>query len=164
MQAGGQGQRLMTLVRPALEYASRVWDPHHATLISDLEAVQRRAARFVSNDYRSRSPGCVTAMLDRLKWETLQERRSKQRLMMCYKIRNQLVDLDLSQFYTPGDSRTRSGHRIRKHRTTRDVYHFSFGPRSVHDWNALPEDITTAQSMEDFRARLHQMLWNTMDI
>ncbi|MEW8546320.1 MAG: reverse transcriptase family protein, partial [Candidatus Thiodiazotropha sp.] len=39
-----------TLVRPQLEYASAVWDPHTKERISQIEQVQRRAARWtVSN-------------------------------------------------------------------------------------------------------------------
>ena len=36
-----------TLVRPSLEYCAATWDPHNADQIYHLEAVQRRAARFV---------------------------------------------------------------------------------------------------------------------
>ena len=35
-------------MRPLLEYACSVWDPYTEENISRLEAVQRRAARFVS--------------------------------------------------------------------------------------------------------------------
>ena len=41
-------------VRPILEYASTVWDPHTKELTTQLEMVQRRAARFVTADYRRR--------------------------------------------------------------------------------------------------------------
>jgi hypothetical protein len=36
-----------SLVRPTLEYASAVWDPHYQTDIKKLEMVQRRAVRYV---------------------------------------------------------------------------------------------------------------------
>jgi hypothetical protein len=36
-----------TLVRPVLEYASSVWDPHQITTTRDIEQVQRRAARVL---------------------------------------------------------------------------------------------------------------------
>ena len=39
------------LVRPVLEYASCVWDPHTAKEKEKIEKVQRRAARFVTNNY-----------------------------------------------------------------------------------------------------------------
>ena len=41
-----------SLVRPRLEYASTVWDPPTKSNINALEMVQRRAARFVSGNYR----------------------------------------------------------------------------------------------------------------
>ena len=41
----------LTLVRPSMEYAAAVWDPYHHNDILQLEKVQRRAARWVLNDY-----------------------------------------------------------------------------------------------------------------
>ena len=42
-----------SLVRPLLEYASCVWDPSGEGLKHELEMVQRRAARFVLDDYNN---------------------------------------------------------------------------------------------------------------
>ena len=39
------------LVRPVLEYASPVWDPHGIVVQEELEKVQNRAARFVTGNY-----------------------------------------------------------------------------------------------------------------
>ena len=59
----------LTMVRPQLEYASDVWDPHQVGDIMKLEKAQRRAACWVLSDY-SRF-GTVTLMLDQLSWPTL---------------------------------------------------------------------------------------------
>ena len=40
-----------TLVRPQLEYAAAVWDPHTKGKTSQVEKVQRRTARWVSSNY-----------------------------------------------------------------------------------------------------------------
>jgi hypothetical protein len=77
-----------TLVRPRLEYGACAWDPHNKNLIHDLEMVQRRAARYVTGNYSraSREPGSMTAILEQLKWQSLEERRQHQRLVMLFKI------------------------------------------------------------------------------
>ena len=54
----------LTLVHPIMEYAASVWDPHHLNDIQALEKVQRRAARWVMNDYSWYSS--VSAMLHSL--------------------------------------------------------------------------------------------------
>lgn len=59
------------LVRPALEYASVVWDPCETGLINMLERVQRRAARFILSRY-SRTHS-VTEMLQLLNLPSLAE-------------------------------------------------------------------------------------------
>ena len=51
-----------TLIRPILEYACTIRDPHTKQNISRLESVQRRSARFVMNNYAQTSS--VTSMLD----------------------------------------------------------------------------------------------------
>ena len=56
------------MVRPVLDYASTVWDPHQKGDIKILEQVQRRAARYVYNDCTTRTPGCVTAMVKDIGW------------------------------------------------------------------------------------------------
>ena len=53
-----------TFVRPQLGYASTVWYPHITTDINKVEAVQRRAARWATRDYRYTSS--LTAMLKEL--------------------------------------------------------------------------------------------------
>ena len=47
--------------------------------IKSIEQVQKRAARFVHNNYTDRTPGCVTNMVKSLKWENLEDRRKSAR-------------------------------------------------------------------------------------
>jgi hypothetical protein len=78
------------LVRPHLEFACAVWDPHTACDIQRLEAVQRRAARFVTNNHR-RTEGTVTNILKDLQWPSLEQRRKYNRLAIMYKIQNDQI-------------------------------------------------------------------------
>ena len=40
-----------TLVKPQVEYASSVWSPYTKENINKIEMLQRRAARWVTNDF-----------------------------------------------------------------------------------------------------------------
>ena len=70
-----------SLVRPSLEYCAAVWDPYTNDLIYKLEAVQRRAASFVKNNYDRQSS--VTTMLKDLEWSTVADRRKITSLRDC---------------------------------------------------------------------------------
>ena len=145
-----------TLVRPVVEYASAVWDPYTKNQISQLESVQRRAARFVYNNFQNRDPGAVTAMLSDLGWETLEQRRAKIRAVMMYKIVYNLVDIPAENLLIPADSRTRSssntGYKVIYTRS--DLYKYSFFPRTILTWNLLPLGLRQSTSVEQFRASL----------
>jgi len=64
-----------TFVRPQLEYAAAVWLPSLNKDITQLEKINCRAARFVCNNYHR--TGSVTAMMEQLGWEKLEDRRNK---------------------------------------------------------------------------------------
>jgi len=78
-----------SLVCPNLEYASSAWDPNNMSNIQQLEAVQRRAAHFVSGGYHTTSS--VSHMISTIGWKSLQHRRQLSKLVMLYRITNQLV-------------------------------------------------------------------------
>ncbi|KAK3084209.1 hypothetical protein FSP39_010113 [Pinctada imbricata] len=78
---------------------------------------------------------------------------------MCYKINHQLIDINPGGYYTSGDSRTRGGRNLRRIRAQKDTYHHSFFPKSIRDWNSIPEEVKSATSLEDFKARLSDIPW-----
>ena len=143
-----------TIVRPSVEYASTVWDPTKQAKIKAIEQVQKRAARFVNNNYTDRTPGCVTKMVTSLKWESLEDRRKQNRLCMLFKIQHDLIDIDRHQYLTPNDSRTRGKNRFFQERATTDAFGQSFFPRTIRDWNQLPTSATSADTVDGFRAAL----------
>ena len=88
-----------TLVRPILEYANIAWDPHQQYLIDDIEMVQRRAARWVKQDYRLTSS--VSDMLNDLQWTTLYEcRKYCIFINFCIKIHQTSVSQNIT-YHTP---------------------------------------------------------------
>ena len=67
------------LVRPKLEYATPIWNPHTSSQINRLERIQHYAARFVANDHR-RTTSTTTLVLT-LNWQTLERRRTIKQAM-----------------------------------------------------------------------------------
>ena len=151
-----KAQAYKSLVRPLLEFSSTVWDPHTDHLINKIEMVQRRAARFTLN--QCRRTDSVTAMLDKLSWPTLAQRRQHARLQMFYKIHFDHVAIDPSlhlsskHLTTPARSDNSHAYHIPFSRTN---YHkFSFFPRTTREWNHLPEDVVTSSSPDAFKEAL----------
>ena len=144
-----------TLVRPHLEYACTVWDPYTQQDIKQIEAVQRRAARYVLN--RNHATSSVGAMLEQLGWPTLQQRRKQSRLQMMYKITNDLVAIKKDSYMKPITRQTRrttsSQGYIIPH-SSADYHLFSFFPRTLREWMDLPPDVASAPSLEAFKERV----------
>ena len=141
-----------TLVRPILEYCSTVWSPYQQTLTHQIEAVQRRAARWVKRNYQQTAS--VSDMLQQLGWRTLEQRRIDSRLSLCYKIVNNLVAIPFEEYFTRNHRNTRSSHSLalRPISTTTDYYKFSYFPRTITHWNALSPDIPSLPTLEKFNA------------
>ena len=78
-----------SLVRPQLEYASAVWDPHTKVRISQIKQVQRRAARLTASNFDRQSS--VTEMVKQLGWRSLEQRRADARLCLFYKVIHGLI-------------------------------------------------------------------------
>ena len=148
-------QAYRTYVRPTLEYASSVWDSSIKDQVTQIEKVQRRAARFTKADYHPKHS--VTKMLNDLQWQTLQERRAHSKVIMLYRIVHYLVAIPASPPYLllPSSDTTR-GHQFqfRQQHCRIQAYQHSFFPSVVCVWNALPASVVSAQSLEVFRSRL----------
>ncbi len=141
-----------TLVRPKLEYASTVWDPYTQKSIRDVEMVQRRAARWVTGRYHNTSS--VTEMLNTLGWASLETRRRQARLIMMYKIIHDLVAIHHNLTPMTRSSRNYNSHSFIQLQTYNMAQRCSYFPRTVIEWNALPEGVVSAPSLETFKARL----------
>ena len=138
-----------------LEYASASWDPHYKKDISTLERVQRKAARFCLQNFNKTAS--VTDTLSDLKWDTLETRRKKNRLTLMYKLSHNLVDITIEEhLILNSEKRTRNSHafKYRMPKVSKDVFKFSFFPRSITEWNLLPADLVNCKSLSDFKLNL----------
>lgn len=140
------------LVRPKLEYCSTIWDPYQKQQITQIEKVQRRAARFTCNRFHNTSS--VSDMFTHLNWYPLQVRRLKYRLVFFHKIIHQIVAVPASNLLILADSRTRHSNPFSyKHiQTSKDCYKYSFFPHTITQWNKLPIQATSVNTVEGFKA------------
>ena len=143
----------ISLIRPALEYSCSVWHPHKKSNKDKIEKVQRRAARFVSNNFRRKAS--VSEMLHDLGWQSLDGRRQDQRLVLFYKIINGLASVETEDILTPADSRTRKNHSFKHLQANCDSYRYSFFPATISSWNNLPFGIEKVDSVEGFKLKLY---------
>ena len=141
------------LVRPTLEYASSVWSPGPKTLSDTIERVQRRAARYVCNNYERTAS--VSEMLESLKWDTLEERRLKNRASMFFKILHSLVAIPRTQLLPTG--RETRGNSNKFHQLpTSQAYHINtFFPSAIKIWNSLPSTLSSITDLDTFKEHLN---------
>lgn len=165
----------IALVRPLLEYGSVVWDPYLRKDIDTLERTQRTAARFITGDYRSNTPGSVQKLLHKLDLPTLQQRRQQLRLAFFYKVVEGLVPaLPTEKFLVP----QKTGRLVRSTSRRNPDFNFtnpienytrnndkcyniqhcrteqlknSFFVRTAVDWNHLDNTAVHADSVDSFR-------------
>ena len=88
----------LAVVRSVLEYGA-IWDPSTKKDIDQLKRVQRCAVRFITKDYNSPSPGCMTCLTRNLNLPLLKERRKQQRHCFFYKVDEGLIPALPSEYF-----------------------------------------------------------------
>ena len=146
----------LTTVRSSLEYASTIWDPHQQGQKQLLEATQRKAARWIQNDFSRTSS--VSSMMVNLGLEPLEEGRRISRLAFLYKILHEEVAVPASELGIIRNPRATRGLYTRdklivpRCNTTQLQNHFV--SRTIPQWNKLPDDSTSAGSVQAFKRKL----------
>ena len=143
-----------SMVRPILEYASTVWDPHTQENIGKVEMVQRRAARFVKNQYSQSSS--VIKLLDQLHWQTLRERGAQAKVVMFYKIIHGIVSIPTSALSQPIVVRGYS-HRYLIPFARTVTYQRSYFPDTIRLWNSIPPTIAACRDVETFNQQVQSL-------
>jgi len=111
-----------SIVRPIIEFASPVWDPHTILYTNKIESIQRYAVRFCFNNYSQTSS--VATMLNKLDLAPLKDRRFRSKSIMMYKILNNLIDIP-SCYFIPSYHSLRRGY-FTQLPTRIDSFKFSF--------------------------------------
>ena len=151
------------LVRPHVEYCSTVWDPYTKKQTHRVEMVQWRAARWVCGKFRQ-GLKCTgpTEMISHLGWPSLEVWRKVARLTLLYKLANNLVLMSTRSLLIPAPRSPRAtpphAYMSMFHTSKRLYQYNSFLPRTVTDWNDLPNRIAAVSSLEAFKASVMKHL------
>ena len=139
------------MVRPKLEYACAVWDPHCKNHILSLEKVQKRGARFVTGNYQMET-GNSQLNLDSLGWPTLEERRLQTKLTLFQKGRQNLIDIPTDHLKFKTRLTRQSGDGLTYHRdfSRIDGHIYSFYPHTSLLWNHLPPETKSLTDIDVF--------------
>ena len=127
------------IIRPHLEYASSAWAPYTQTNINKIESVQKRAARFVLQNY-SYNTSITHLIQNKLKWTTLQNRRAARDILIFHKIHHNKLNIP---FPPCVQTSTRDNNRYIYLQTLHsDTFKYHFYTRTIRILNTLPTSIT----------------------
>ena len=158
------------MVRSQFENLSVVWSPSAKTSINKLEAIQKRAVRWILDEQYQEYDNELVYLQ---KLETLNILPIKFRLIftdLCLfqKIMNKTISIELPLYFQPTTEE-----ELTKLRTTHkdpdylecnieeklDIFENSYFNRTRNEWNRLPLNLRKTKCLSTFQSRLKEHLW-----
>ena len=155
-----------TFVRPKLEYASAAWSPWLEKDMEELQKVQKRVMRMVTD----LGQGSYDEKLKRAGLTSLKERRKRGDLIETYKTMTGLNRVDKTRWFdiqepeqhreTRANSTVQVGETTRKEnvlkqeRANLEIRRNFYTVRVASQWNSLPEKVKCQQSLNAFKNSL----------
>ena len=143
-----------SLVRPHVDFSTPNWSPYYKKDRITIENVQRRATKLVTSLKNYSYP----ERLKKLGLPTLEYRQERADLIQVYKILNNIDLVDKEKLFTITEYRQTRGHpyKLFNRRSRLNIRANSYGNRVVNSWNALPEKVVNAPSLNAFKSRLNK--------
>ena len=130
----------VALVRPHLEYACEVWDPHLTKEKNALESIQKFALRMCTKQWSTPYQDLLTIT----NVPSLKSRRCYLRLIKSTQ-ENQERDIFLSPNPPNRDQ------LLKRPFARTNLYYYSYLPRTITEWNKLPASVVNASSAAQFK-------------
>ena len=154
-----------SIVRPSMEYACEVWNPHTEKDCALLDAIQNRAARWIlksqwdpeSLRWTKSSRDCVLT----LNWPSLSTRRIYFIIMFLFNIYHSQL-LSTIKSYLLLQSRLTRSHKFTFQTISSNInsYHYSLVVNGIYLWNKLPHPILDlGHSTSTFKLALSKWLF-----
>ena len=136
------------LVRPHLEYAATIWDPHLIKDINKLENVQKFAIKMCLKQWDLG----YQDLLDLSQFPTLKNHRLYLKLCTLYKIMHGYFYFPLNVFLPQVNRHSYSLPLVHIPHARTNAFKSSFVPSSVSIWNNLPHEALIAPTITSFKS------------
>ena len=147
----------VSMVRSQLLYCTQIWRPHLMKDILNIERVQRRATKYILNDYTS----CYKTRLIKLKLLPLMYLFELQDILFAIKsIKTPIIQFNITNYISFNSASTRSGANnklIPPHHLNNTSRH-SYFHRLPSLWNAMPV-FDLNMSFITLKLKLKKYLW-----
>ena len=140
----------LSYVRPHLEYAAPVWDPHQHGQIDSLEKVQKFALKMCIGNWNMG----YDDMVNSCSLPTLDHRRRVLKLSFMYQVVHGnflFPDAPLERHITPFNLRNVNALTLCRPATHTNAYKFSFFPHTIALWNSLPPALYSCDTLCSFK-------------
>ena len=150
----------LSFIRPLLEYGDVIWDNCTQYEKNELDKVQNEAARITTGTTKLVS---LDNLYKEVGWQTLHRRRQDHKITLFYKMFNQLTPVYLSSLI-PQQVNAISHHNLRNSndihtiRSNTSLYHNSFLPSTLRQWNSLPVEVRQLNTLSSFKTFLKKDL------
>ena len=124
-----------------------------------LDKLQRKASLLCTGAFRITSN---EKLLKELGWPKLTNRRTSHRLVLFYKTLNDLTPQYLKQLCNLIPHNT-NNYQFRRNNSFlvplihRESFSKSYFPKTIRDWNKLPNDVKQSQSLNIFKTRIRSL-------
>ena len=146
-------------IRPKLEYGTPVWSPNLKKDIHKIEKIQRYYTRQIFQRCNIKYTSYANRLYQ-VNIKSLEYRRTFFDIVFVFKILHGLCGLNSSEFFifkTSSYELRGNGSKIETVRSFRtSEWENSFFSRGAKLWNALPESLRCATSLDKFKQNLHK--------
>ena len=141
-------------ILPLIDYGSNTWGTTSKHNIERISKLQKRAARIILKaDYNTPS----SVMFTQLGWATIPNRHDYNKAVLTYKAMNNLTPEYITDLLKPVSETHNRNLRsvtcgsLSVPRSKTALYDGSFSATAPKLWNALPSDIRTCSSLDNFK-------------
>ena len=148
----------LSLVRSHMVYCSPLWRPQLKQSIISLERLQKRASKYILNDFTSNYKERLTK-IHLLPLMMLFELNDILFLIKCLKKPSKCFDITKYIRFCSTGTRSQTTHKLAHTRSNCNTSRHFYTNRLPRLWNVLPE-IDTTQSIESISYKLKQFFWS----